>query len=59
LKWENPIRSSTYSFDVHVQRTRIAKYEAMMCAFVIGLRKQLKNILTLDKEILVFAQPIS
>ncbi len=55
---KKPNKKFNIFVDVHFQRARIAKYEAIMCAFVIGIRKQLKNILTLDKEILVFAQPI-
>jgi hypothetical protein len=59
LEMRKPNKKFNIFVDVHFGSARIAKYEAMMCAFVIGLRKQLKNILTLDKEILVFARPIS
>jgi hypothetical protein len=59
LEMRKPNKKFNIFIDVHFQRARIAKYEAMMCALIIGLRNQLKNILTLDKEILVFAHPIS
>lgn len=52
LGMKKPNKKFNIFIDVHFQRVRIAKYEAMICAFVIGLRKQLKNILTLNKEIL-------